>query len=65
MVPSYSLGVPARSSSFLSSSHAATQSEKVTGASFDKYVEHATGRFGSMGELMGGQVLLKDRTSPG
>ena len=54
MAPSYSLGAPARSSSFLSSSHAATQSEKTTGVSFDKYVQHATGRFGSVGKLMGG-----------
>ena len=30
----------------------------------DEYVQHATGWFGSVGELMGGQALLKDHTSP-
>ena len=65
MAPSYLLGAPAGSLSFFSSSHAATQSQKLTGASFDEYVQHAAGQFGSVGELMGGQVLLKDHTSPG
>ena len=59
MTPRYSLGVLAGSSSFLSSSHPATQSEKATGASFDEYIQHATGQT-NLGELMGGQALLKD-----
>ena len=60
----YSLGAPARNSSFLSGSRVATQSEKTTGASFDQYIQHAAGRSGRVGELMGGQALLQDHTSP-
>ena len=41
--PRYSLGAPARNSSFLSGSCAATQSEKMTGVSFDEYVQHTAG----------------------
>ena len=59
LAPRYSLGVPSRNSSFLSSSCVATQSEKMTGASFDEYVQHTTGQFGGMGELLGGQALLE------
>ena len=43
LMPRYSFGAPAGNSSFLSSSCAATQSEKTTGASFDEYVQHAAG----------------------
>ena len=37
----------------------------MTGVSFDEYIQHAAGQSGREGELMGGQALLQDHTSPG
>ena len=59
--PSYLLGVSTGSSSFLSSSHTVPGSEKVSGASFDDFVNESAGQSG-IGELMKGQVLLRDNS---
>ena len=59
-VPSYSLKVPAVGSK--SSMHTVSHSKEVTGSSFDTFLkEHADGS--SIGELMGGQALLRDYTT--
>ena len=59
-VPSYSLRVPAVGSQ--SGMHMASHSEEATGSSFDAFVkDHANGS--GVGELMGGQALLRDYTT--
>ena len=59
-VPSYSLKVVAVGSQ--SGMHMASHSEEVTRSSFDAFLkEHADGS--SVGELMGGQALLRDYTT--
>ena len=59
-VPSYSLRVLAVGSQ--SGMHTASRSEEVTGSSFNAFLkEHTDGS--SIGELMGGQALLRDYTT--
>ena len=58
--PSYSLKAPTVGSQ--SSMHMASHSKEATGSSFDAFLrEHANGS--GVGELMGGQALLRDYTT--
>ena len=59
-VPSYLLRAPAVGSQ--SGMHMASHSEEVTGSSFDAFLKERTDGSG-MGELMGGQALLRDYTT--
>ena len=59
-VPSYSLRVLVVGSQ--SSMHMASCSKEVTGSSFDAFLKECTDRSG-VGELMGGQALLRDYTT--
>ena len=62
VAPMYPVGMLVGSLSFLSSSCLAMRNKMVLGMSFDDYVQKTTGRSG-IGELIGGQALLKDYTS--
>ena len=60
MLPSYSLKAPAVGSQ--SGMHMASCSEEVTGSSFDAFLKRCADG-SSVGELMGGQALLRDYTT--
>ena len=61
-VPSYSLRAPVVSCSTWSSMHTASHSGEVSGVSFDAFLNTCTDGSG-IGELMGGQALLRDYTT--
>ena len=61
--PKYHLGLSASSSSFQGSSFRLSTGGTATRTSFDHSVQR-TPQTSSIGELMGGQALIKDRTMP-